>query len=474
MRPSQGALPSRQWWPAAALSVGARVPGAMAPAPAHLSTALGTQPRRGGSPGRRSPGRRSQEAPGSPHLGLTGPWPPSATLQPQQRPPSDQFQFQTPQIASHLLFHAAAAGEPSPGLGPPPDAAGGRNTNLCNGSPANAGEQPESDEDETGLDDLMSIIAGGPGRMTSAPRSSSTASATPAAGPTSPLAPCPALCAAAAPGEPVSPFPALPAHFAGGLAASPAASPPVTPVSSRLPPPSPQRAAFGIPVPVPVPVPVPLPRSSAGGAGALPAGGDDYGDDDDTPLVSRRMPAPFAQLPLAPAPPARRAPRARGVLLAAVFLTPTSREVLLACVPPLHADARADHMTLAFKPTGDELLSLPLGAEVQLRVIGQASDGRAQALAVDPPEWLPPTGGAAAHVTLSVAPGAEAKEAGAVLSDAMQRTASGGLEGGGAPGGRLGCVCWERPVGWGWGHVCIRSGLLDSSSPAHTISRHHT
>lgn len=155
-------------------------------------------------------------------------------------------------------------------------------------------------------------------------------------------------------------------------------------------------------------------------------------------------------LPPAAVPFAAMVPRARlaaaaatplqGILYVAVFLTPASREVLLSLVPACHPIVRADHMTLAHRPALAQLLALPLGAVVALRVIGQSADSRAQALAVDPPAWLPPTTCEATHVTMSLAPGVAAKEAGALLSDAMQRAAAGdmqwaGPEGGVAPGG---------------------------------------
>lgn len=48
-----------------------------------------------------------------------------------------------------------------------------------------------------------------------------------------------------------------------------------------------------------------------------------------------------------------------------------------------------------------------------------------QVVAVDPPRWLPPTTSVSTHITLSVAAGAEAREAGYVLRDALQATGLG-------------------------------------------------
>jgi hypothetical protein len=113
------------------------------------------------------------------------------------------------------------------------------------------------------------------------------------------------------------------------------------------------------------------------------------------------------------------------LLYVAVFLTQESRDVLLAMVPPLHPLVTADHMTLAYKPISmQQLLSFPLGASVQLSIIGSAADSRAQAVAADPPPWLPPTASVSTHVTISVALGAKAVEAGHLIRDALQRTAT--------------------------------------------------
>lgn len=112
------------------------------------------------------------------------------------------------------------------------------------------------------------------------------------------------------------------------------------------------------------------------------------------------------------------------VLYVAVFLTQESRDVLLAMVPPAHPLVSADHMTLAYKPSVQQLLDLPLGAHVQLKIIGSAADSRAQAVAADPPTWLPPTTSVSTHITISVAVGAKAVEAGHLIMDALQRAAA--------------------------------------------------
>jgi hypothetical protein len=113
------------------------------------------------------------------------------------------------------------------------------------------------------------------------------------------------------------------------------------------------------------------------------------------------------------------------LLFVAVFLTQESRDVLLAMVPPLHPLVRADHMTLAYKPLSvQQLLSFPLGASVQLNIIGSVADSRTQAVVADPPPWLPPTASVSTHVTISIAIGAKAVEAGHLVKDALHRAAT--------------------------------------------------
>lgn len=117
---------------------------------------------------------------------------------------------------------------------------------------------------------------------------------------------------------------------------------------------------------------------------------------------------------------------ARAVRYAGVFLTPESRELLLACLPPTHtAFVRGDHVTLAYKPTACELGALlpSLGRTVEVRVTGEARSSKLQAAAVelyDPRGGLPPTTSSAAlHCTLSFAAGSSAAEAGPMLHDAF-------------------------------------------------------
>lgn len=110
------------------------------------------------------------------------------------------------------------------------------------------------------------------------------------------------------------------------------------------------------------------------------------------------------------------------LLYVGVFLTPESREVLLSMVPAVHPLLRADHMTLVYKPSVPQLLQFPVGAEVELRVLGSAADSRVQAVFVEAPAWLE-TASDCAHITISVAIGARALDAGRLIKEAVQQAA---------------------------------------------------
>lgn len=114
------------------------------------------------------------------------------------------------------------------------------------------------------------------------------------------------------------------------------------------------------------------------------------------------------------------------VLYVGVFLTPASRDVLLSMVPAVHPLLHGDHMTLLYRPSARQLLHYPLGAEVELRVLGAAANSRVQAVFVEAPAWLETSASASAHVTISVAAGgsgAKAVEAGQLIHDALQAAA---------------------------------------------------
>lgn len=68
----------------------------------------------------------------------------------------------------------------------------------------------------------------------------------------------------------------------------------------------------------------------------------------------------------------------QGIHYAAVFLSDSSRDRVLQFAPPLHEAVSADHLTMAYRPSLQACLELPLGREAQLFVEGVASDYRAQ------------------------------------------------------------------------------------------------
>eukprot|EP00798_Chlamydomonas_sp_ICE-L_P014843 gene14843-20897_t len=96
-----------------------------------------------------------------------------------------------------------------------------------------------------------------------------------------------------------------------------------------------------------------------------------------------------------------------------------SREVLLSMFPAIHAEERADHMTIIHRPSVRQVLSLPLGLEVQLEVEGIAADHRAQAAAVKAPTSILPPLTSCSHITISLATGVSAKEAGKLVTDGL-------------------------------------------------------
>jgi hypothetical protein len=70
-----------------------------------------------------------------------------------------------------------------------------------------------------------------------------------------------------------------------------------------------------------------------------------------------------------------------------VFLLPSQREKLLHMFPPVHSVLYATHMTMAYQPCDDylhEFELMPWGLPVELRVLGNQSDSKGQALVVSP------------------------------------------------------------------------------------------
>ena len=88
------------------------------------------------------------------------------------------------------------------------------------------------------------------------------------------------------------------------------------------------------------------------------------------------------------------------VVYAGAFLPEESRAALISAFPPKHPKVLAHHMTIAFKPSDEEMDMLPLGQLIKLRVVGHAVDGFGQAVVVEPVGVV--SKNAVPHITISV------------------------------------------------------------------------
>lgn len=95
------------------------------------------------------------------------------------------------------------------------------------------------------------------------------------------------------------------------------------------------------------------------------------------------------------------------VIYWAVKLDETSRARLLSQVPAVHKQVYAEHMTIIFNPTNHQNANLEplLGKTVSLTVIGEAKDGKGQAVVV---EGFNRLDGGIEHITISCAIGTKA------------------------------------------------------------------
>jgi hypothetical protein len=66
-----------------------------------------------------------------------------------------------------------------------------------------------------------------------------------------------------------------------------------------------------------------------------------------------------------------------------VFLEPSERKRLLNLFPAKHKNIFADHITLAYKPTPEDVGRYELGKEISFSVIGEASDAKGHAVVTD-------------------------------------------------------------------------------------------
>ena len=100
----------------------------------------------------------------------------------------------------------------------------------------------------------------------------------------------------------------------------------------------------------------------------------------------------------------KTAGKKKKALYLGAFLTPIGKETLkrwwLRVVKkPLHQNEYMHHMTIKFKPTPEEVLALPVGNTVTLRIVGYAADDKGQAVLVSGVE----SSNSLPHITVSTA-----------------------------------------------------------------------
>ena len=87
-----------------------------------------------------------------------------------------------------------------------------------------------------------------------------------------------------------------------------------------------------------------------------------------------------------------------------IFLTPESRAELLMKFPAKFNKVNADHVTLIFRPTMQEIGLYTIGEQVLIPVIGYAKDDKGQAILVD----ISNTKNKNPHITISISDGTKA------------------------------------------------------------------
>lgn len=94
-----------------------------------------------------------------------------------------------------------------------------------------------------------------------------------------------------------------------------------------------------------------------------------------------------------------------------IFLDSESKNELLRRFPPKHGNIEADHVTVMFRPSEEEmdafLEDFQFGQQIPMKVTGYAEDDKGQALAVELPTELSPHVRRSPHITVSLAPGVE-------------------------------------------------------------------
>ncbi|OGZ12241.1 MAG: hypothetical protein A3C93_03720 [Candidatus Lloydbacteria bacterium RIFCSPHIGHO2_02_FULL_54_17] len=105
------------------------------------------------------------------------------------------------------------------------------------------------------------------------------------------------------------------------------------------------------------------------------------------------------------------------MLYTGAFLDEEAKGEILAAFPPAHERVVAHHMTIAFGPDQEEVRATPLGEEVELTVVGEAVDEKAQAIVVESPlskAEIP-------HITVSVAEGISSSYSNELLAKGYRR-----------------------------------------------------
>ena len=107
------------------------------------------------------------------------------------------------------------------------------------------------------------------------------------------------------------------------------------------------------------------------------------------------------------------------VIYVGAFLTDMSRQKLLRNFPPKYENVHADHTTLVYDPSEEEVSQFPIGKQVRLKVTGYVEDTNAQAVLVEPQGTR--TLNRIPHITISTAPGVKPEYSNTLLKQRVKR-----------------------------------------------------
>lgn len=107
-----------------------------------------------------------------------------------------------------------------------------------------------------------------------------------------------------------------------------------------------------------------------------------------------------------------------------VFLNESSKKTLLEwwskhTDAPLLKNIHADHMTIKYEPSAEQVKKTPKGQKIMLKVIGWAADEKGQAVLVRPKGIE--SANAHPHVTVATAPGVQAVYSNELLAKGSNR-----------------------------------------------------